>query len=207
MSGVGFDPVGLELFRSGLSILLVGSVIKLMDDFLDLRYDIAEGYEGLAVRLGEGTLPYALLLFALGAMCHASTAISLLLGAYVVGMAGEYDRPLPSGLKGYQEGALVLLVALLLLPWSDLLWALLAMGAVQILDDLHDYATDRITGNPNLARRFGVVELHFAGLLLLTVAAHLRPVGTTLLFLALPIVLAADQLLARPLPRTRGWGL
>src|SRR5690606_24645016 len=120
---------------------------------------------------------------------------------------GELTRPLPSGLKGYQEGAILFVIGVLMLPWSDVLWAVTVMFALQAIDDLHDFGADRISGNPNLARKIGIVELHLAGLLAICFAVILRPVSTVLLFVAVPIVLAADQRLARPLPHTRGWGL
>lgn len=159
-----------------------------MDDFLDLRYDVMEGTETLAARLGEGSIAYALISFALGAMVGAEAAVALMIGAYAVGMAGDFDRRLPSGLSGYQESAVLLLLAVLFLPWRTLLWAVASMLCVQLLDDLEDLALDRISGNPNFARRIGVVEAHMLALVALLVAAIARPAGTVAVFVATALI-------------------
>lgn len=206
MFEVGYEPESvILLIRGGLAIVLTGCVIKLMDDFLDLRYEVVEGRSGLVVSLGEGTLPYALLLLSFASMLHMFTAISLMLGAYAVGMAGEHTRPLPSGLKGYEEAFIVLILALVAIPWTHILWATCSMLAVQAIDDLFDMQSDQITGNPNLARKLGIVEVSIIGLLALIVAVHFRPVSTAIVFLAVPVVLMLDQKLAKPLSRRRRW--
>jgi len=206
LSGVGYDPAGLwEILQNAAAILLAGGVVKLMDDFLDLRYDIFEGEPSLAVRLGEGTLPYSLLLFALAVLAEAEVACALFLGAYAVGMAGDLERQLPSGLYGYQEAAVALIVGFLFLPWHSALWGASVMLAVQAVDDLFDLAPDRTSGNPNLARRYGIVETQLAGLLALLVAAVTRPVGTATVFVSIPLLLWATHALAWPGRRTRGW--
>lgn len=205
MSGVGYDPTGLmELAKSATAILLCGWVVKMMDDFLDLRYDILQGEQSLAVRLGEGTLPYSLLLFCFAVLIEPATACSLLLGAYACGMAGDLERQLPSGLKGYQEALAALLFGLLFLPWHAVVWGASVMLAVQAVDDLADLGPDRMSGNPNLARRFGIVETRLAALGALFVAANLRPVGTAMVFAAIPLLMWIISTLLKPGSR-RGW--
>ena len=78
--------------------------------------------KALAVRLGEGTLPYSLLLFCFAVLIEPATACSLLLGAYACGMAGDLERQLPSGLKGYKKPLAALLFGLLFLPWHAVVW-------------------------------------------------------------------------------------
>jgi len=204
--GVGYDPADAwSLLREAAAILLVGGAIKLMDDFLDLRYDVFEGEPSLAVRLGEGTLAYALLLFALAALADARASCALFLGAYAAGMAGDFDRQLPSGLYGYQEAAAALVAGLLFLPWPWALWGLSVMVAVQAVDDLEDLAPDHASGNPNLARRLGVVETQLLGVLTLFLAALLRPVSTAVVFVAVPLLLWAARALVWPARRAGRW--
>lgn len=189
MSGVGFDPAQAgEWARLGAATLFTGVAVRLMDDFLDLRYDVLEGAETLAVRLGEGSIAYALISFALGAMVDAQTAVALMIGAYAVGMAGDLDRRLPSGLAGYQESAAVLAAGLLFLPLRTLLWAVASMLCVQLLDDLEDLGPDRVSGNPNFARRLGVVEAHMLALAALLIAALAHPEGTVTVFAATALI-------------------
>lgn len=184
--------------------MLAAWVVKMMDDFLDLRYDILQGQDSLAVRLGEGTLPYSLLLFCFATLLEPVTTCSLFLGAYAAGMAGDLERRLPSGWLGYQEALAALLSALVFLPWHAVVWGASVMLAVQALDDLADLAPDRISGNPNLARRFGIVETRLAALGAVAVAAGLRPLGTALVFVAIPFVLWAMSSFLKPAVR-RGW--
>lgn len=191
--------------RLSAAVLLTGVAVKLMDDFLDLRYDVFEGTETLAVRLGEGSIAYALVSFALAAGADAKTAVALMVGAYAVGMAGDFDRQLPSGLYGFQESLALLAAAALLVPWRAVLWAASAMLCVQLLDDLEDLATDRLTGNPNLARRIGVVEAHMLALGALFVAALTHPVGTVAVFVAVPLVGWGCQTARTPVFRKRRW--
>lgn len=205
MSGVGYDPAELVgLVRSAAAIFLTGWVVKLMDDFLDLRYDILQGERSLAIRLGEGTLPYSLLLFCLAVLLEPVAACSLFLGAYAAGMASDLERRLPSGLPGVKEALAALLVGFLFLPWHAVLWGVAVMLAVQAVDDLADLAPDRISGNPNLARRFGIVETRLAALGALAVAASLRPLGTVMVFAAIPLVLACMSALVKP-ASGKGW--
>ena len=207
MSGVGFDPAQAgEWARLGAAVLFTGVAVRLMDDFLDLRFDVCEGAETLAVRLGEGSIAYALISFALGAMVHPEAAVALMVGAYAVGMAGDIGRRLPSGLSGYQESAVLLLLAALFLPWRTLLWAVASMLCVQLLDDLEDLALDRITGNPNLARRIGVVEAHMLALVALLTAALAHPAGTAAVFVATALIgWGCQAALGRSGSRWRRW--
>src|SRR5690606_28617342 len=96
-------------------------------------------------------------------------------------------------------------VGFLFLPWPTVLWAAAVVLCVQSLDDLADLAPDRQSGNPNLARRFGIVEVKMVALLALVVAAGIRPISTAAVFIAVPLIEWASVAAARPLPPTRGW--
>lgn len=204
MSGAGFEHLP-DLIRTAVCILLMGGVIRLMDDFLDLRYDVFEGALTLATRLGEGTLPYTLLGFAIAVMLDSQTAAALMAGAYAVGMAGDFDRQLPSGLAGYQEGALALVAALVFLPLATVVWALFAMFSVQVFDDLDDLAVDQRTGNPNIARRWGIMEARMAAIAGLVAAGLIMPIETAAVYVVVPVVGWSSRIIAKPIAKTRGW--
>ncbi len=205
MFGAGFEPHVWEMVRVGCVIVLMGGVIKLMDDFLDLRYDVFVGSQSLAMRLGEGTLPYSLMGFAVAVVLDSTLAAAIMMGAYAIGMAGDHDRQLPSGLTGYQESILVLGLALAFIPWQRVLWAIFAMLAVQLADDLYDFEADRCSGNPNLVRRLGRVEAHMLGAGSVVAAALLNPFATALVFASVPLVLWVFGRLLRPSSPNRGW--
>lgn len=205
MFGAGFEPHAWEIVRITAVIVLMGGVIKLMDDFLDLRYDVFVGSQSLAMRLGEGTLPYALMGFTFAVILDPTLAAAIMIGAYAAGMAGEYDRQLPSGLSGYQEAFLVLCFAFAFIPWPHVTWAIFIMLAIQLADDLYDLEADRCSGNPNLVRKLGRVESHMLGAGSLVAAALLNPGATALAFASVPLVLWVFGTVGRPAWPNRGW--
>lgn len=188
MSGVGFELELINALRVGAALLLTGLAIRLMDDFLDLRYDAQAGIPSPAVRLGEATLPYGLLALAAGAALHAPTSLTLFFAAYAVGMIQDLRRPLPSGIAGWQEGGIVLVFGALLLGFWTQVWALAVMLFIQAVDDLLDYRLDRMSGNPNLVRAYGYVEVCLVALLCLVIAAMLQPIGTGMAIAAAAIL-------------------
>lgn len=197
MFGAGFEIAAVvPLVRAALAILCTGVAVKLMDDFLDFRYDAQYGIPSPAVRLGEATLPYAMAALALGAAMNATLALCLFSSAYAIGMVQDLGRPLPSGLLGWQEGLLAVGIGALCLDPFVQLWALVVMAFVQAVDDLFDLKSDAMAGSPNLARRFGVGEVRLAALGLLALAAALRPFDTAAVVVAVACVEAAMWRLA-----------
>ena len=174
--------------RAGAAILCAGLAVKLMDDFLDLRYDSQTGIPSPAVRLGEATLPYGLVLLAVGAAFHPSVALSLFLAAYSTGMVQDLRRALPSGLTGWQESLVVLGLGALLLGPVRQIWGLAMMVFVQAVDDTIDYHVDQMSGNPNLLRRFGWVEVNGVALACFALAAWLYPIETALTIVAAAVL-------------------
>ncbi len=188
------------------AIFLCGWVIKMMDDFLDLRYDVFQGEQSLAVRLGEGTLAlFAAPVWLGGAHppgCCVLTVSRRLRRRHGRGpgaaaafgplrLPGGTLRPCGSAFS-FSRG-------------MSMLWGAAVMLAVQAIDDLWDLAPDRMSGNPNLARRFGIVETRLLGLGALLVAAVLRPLETAMVFVSIPVVLwTISSLLQAGGPRTGG---
>ena len=120
MFGGGYDATWLFSVRSLAALLCVAFAVKMMDDFMDLRHDVELGVPSIAARLGEATLPYAMLLLALAALFDGKASLPLFAASYAVGMAFDLSRPLPSGLYGWQEAALALVAgAILAGPWSN----------------------------------------------------------------------------------------
>lgn len=184
MFGAGSEWTWLADLQSSAAVLLTAFAVKMMDDFMDLRTDIHLGIPSVAERLGDATLPYALVLLALAALFDADTAGSLFAASYAVGMAFDLNRVLPSGLYGWQEAGGVLLLGMLLAGPTVQLWALLTIGFVQAVDDIADMRSDAFTGAANLVRRFGTGEVHMAALALLLAAAYLRPFLTVVVIVA-----------------------
>jgi 4-hydroxybenzoate polyprenyltransferase len=211
MFGGGYDATWLFSVRSLAALLCVAFAVKMMDDFMDLRHDVELGVPSIAARLGEATLPYAMLLLALAALFDGMASLPLFAASYAVGMAFDLSRPLPSGLYGWQEAALALVAGAILAGPLEQLWALCVVAFVQCMDDVADREHDWLAGTNNLVRRFGLGEVSMAALALFAVAAWLRPFLTAGVVVA---VACAEGILwrlttGRPKtgvrPAQRGW--
>lgn len=196
--------------RAAAAVFLTGLAVKLMDDFLDLRTDLQAGIPSAGERLGEATLPYALLLLALGALMDVRVAVPLFTASYAVGMAFDLSRVLPSGLYGWQEALLAVGAGAAFAGPAQQLWALAVVAFVQCMDDIADVNKDAWSGNSNLVRRLGSGEVHMAAFAALSAAAALQPVHTVFVCVAVAAVEAVVWHFATYRPRgggyaPRGW--
>ena len=139
-----FDLV--SYLKSGMAIILVGLVIKIMDDFLDEEWPPSRG---LLRTLGKGVLPYSIVIFLLAISLDFSLTVALFLASYITGMIFVTNHVLPSGLSSWLESILAILLSVLIAGYDLTLWAILIMLAVQLIDDYLDYRNDQRRGLPN----------------------------------------------------------
>lgn len=133
--------------------LLVGFIVKLMDDYLDY-----EENSPVFSYLGHGLLPYSLLLLLFAVAIDFAQASALFLAAYSVGMVGRGQHAqLPTGLTPQIECLAVIMVGVYLSDWRTMFAALAALVAVQALDDLIDYPKDCMLGIQSWCTRHGPV--------------------------------------------------
>lgn len=171
-----------------LSMILIGLVIKWLDDSLDSEFDICRGERTLAARLGRSLLPYALCVAVFALSLDAKLASALFLSSYALGMVTNWTERLPTRLPPYVESVIAVLFGVLLAGPGLELWALLFIAWVDWLDDLVDFRKDRVTGNRNLAHKIGFVETTLLILLALLGSVWLRPDLTLMGFVAVTIV-------------------
>ena len=138
------------------SVLIVGFAIKIMDDYIDQDIDVIKNEPNLYIALEYGGLPYALLLLSLAAVIDLDAAISLFLSSFAVGMVGNLTVKMPSGLYGFFESIIVILLGIILFK-SEMLSSLFIMAAIQLWDDFLDYEKDNMS-KKNLAFLLGKVE-------------------------------------------------
>lgn len=138
------------------SAFFVGWAIRLMDDALDSDLDQLVGKINWSTRLGGGTTAYALYAFAFAVLLNPAVGVTLLAGAYAVGMIGE-SRRLPTRLPGYLEGALLWLASAWRFGLATAWAALGIMIAVQLIDDLLDHAQDQWLKSPNWTTKMGLI--------------------------------------------------
>ena len=170
-----------------LGVFLTGVAIKLMDDHLDREQDRSAGLLNWSDRLGRATLPYALAALLLAGVLDLRAAASLFFASYAVGMGRGLGQQLPSGLRGYQEIGLSLVVGAAAAGLRYMGLALILMGAVQLADDILDRRED--TAAQSAKRNSGAVDLtwlteRILGVLLLLVLAVLIDWAETLMVAA-----------------------
>lgn len=169
-----------NLLTDFLSILLIGSAIKLMDDVLDEEIDRLEGRETLAIRLGPAVVPYCMVLVALAVILNLPLALSLFFASYALGMFGDFLRILPTGVRGWVEAVVILFLGIVLFGWHEMVTSLALIWCIQIADDLFDRRRDEGVGCYNLTHCLGIWESLGSLLLSFALAAWLSPVKSIL---------------------------
>jgi 4-hydroxybenzoate polyprenyltransferase len=183
MSGAGYEPV-----VHTLAMVLTGVVVKIMDDYLDMEFDLHVGKKTLAVRWGRACLPYALLVFGLAMALAPGLSFALFAASYAIGMGHVLSESMPSRLPGWLESLAVIGMAVGTVGWKTAVWALLAVFSVQLIDDVIDREPDGMTGQANIARRIGTIEALLLLLAATLCSALLMPLETVEMLLALPLV-------------------
>lgn len=143
-----------------LAIILVGILIKLMDDYLDYADEADNESLGgiLLSRISRGVLPYLLIILILGLYLDFTLTSALFLSAYSVGMTGQGLRLLPSGATNIAESILAILLGGLIAGPGLMTLSLAAITAVQAADDLLDAKIDGLRGSRSWYYRFGARE-------------------------------------------------
>ncbi|MGE5561268.1 MAG: hypothetical protein ACM3XN_09535 [Chloroflexota bacterium] len=145
--------------RSTLAVLATGLAIKLMDDIFD-------GEETTVAGLSTaGATIYAMVALAIGVALAPAVGLPLFAAAYAVGMAGDPQETLPSGMPAWVESALALAVAAAISGIAAMAHALLVVAAVQLVDDVLDFQADSAIPERNLAHRFGRGEAALAAII------------------------------------------
>lgn len=150
-----------EIFEQStivFSTLLCGIAVKLVDDFLDKDMDNRAGSSNFTIRLGNGTIIYAMLALTVAASINAMISIPLFLASYSIGMFNDLKQLFPSGLKGWQEALFILLLGILLWGWQLMLFSVLLISSIQLFDDYLDMYIDERVGYRNIANHIGKVE-------------------------------------------------
>lgn len=170
------------------AILAGGFAVKMMDDALDVDYDICRGRRTLAAKLGKGALPYTLLAALIGTAWNVHLVIAIFLGSYAVGMTLRMSERLPTHLPAYLEIILAAMLSVLLVGWVLTVWAIAMMAVIDWLDDVVDVSTDALAGASNMVARIGFIETLILILCALCVAVFTNPLLTALTFVALPLL-------------------
>lgn len=162
----------LPLLRKALSIFTIGLVIKIMDDYTDQDIDILANEPNIFVILGLGGLPYVLLLLSLAFILDPPSSLSLFMASYAIGMAGSLSVKMPSGLYGFQESILVILLSFFFLESTNIISSILIITSIQLWDDYLDYEKDKFN-KKNWAFVLGKVECFLLGIIFFLLSFYL----------------------------------
>lgn len=172
-------------------ILVIGTVIKLMDDYLDQDLDKIEGKYTLAMFLEKATLPYTLLCTVMCMALEPMLTGSLFLASYLVGMGHDLQRQLPLGWTAWQESLLFGLFGLVGFGIAEMISSLLIVLFIQLADDFVDYHSDSITSRRNFVLQLGLWESFILGVIVLVAAFALDVEKAILVSISTPLILAA----------------
>lgn len=148
---VGDYNIILQLTAS----ILVGIVIKLLDDYMDEELPP----KLLSPELKNAILPYSLILFSVAAALDVLYAVTLFSAAYILGMFFHMQQKLPTGLTSLQESLIILAINFLMFPLRTVFTSLLVIFFIQCIDDLIDRQWDKRMGHHNLTNKFGTGEV------------------------------------------------
>ncbi|NPV44908.1 MAG: hypothetical protein HPY70_13195 [Firmicutes bacterium] len=169
----------IYLFRQFSSILLVGLVIKIMDDIIDENYP---------EYLYKAALPYAIIIFVISTLIEHKTAISLFMSSYIVGMFSDINETLLTGLKGYQESLIIFGLGTVFLGWKEFIFSLTIIIGIQLIDDVIDVSIDRNSGQRNMVMRYGKVEIFIVSMIFFVFSLMLNPVKGAIILVVAPLV-------------------
>jgi len=128
----------------------------MLDDYNDEEYDKLIGSPNIAVVLGSGIMSYSIFLFSMACILNLNTSVCLFLSSFSLGMTDNLFIKMPSGLRGYQESLITIIIGLVLFK-KQMLAALLLMSSIQLFDDYFDYNNESFS-TKNWAFILGKVE-------------------------------------------------
>ncbi|AOY77168.1 hypothetical protein [Clostridium formicaceticum] len=168
----------LEIFRKYIGILLIGIVIKLLDDDVDEDKRNKSFHSKIYRDLTAYKLPYCLLFLSLSMLLETYLVFSLFTCAYMIGMFHFPGQKLPLHLKAYQEMALLAIINIFFIPLEIFFFAFTSILLIQLIDDLMDKAYDFKYGYKNFVNKFGKGEIILVSSILLILCLMLSWTNT-----------------------------
>ncbi|ACL69911.1 hypothetical protein [Halothermothrix orenii] len=164
------------MFKRFFSIFLVGLVIKIMDDYLDIDIDNLKEEINIVRVLDRGVLPYSLIIIVIALALNFKEAATYFLASYTVGMAKINNYVLPSKLKSWQESIFVFILSVIFFSWLQTLSAIILITGLQIVDDFIDYRYDKYKEKNNILDVMGFPTATAFFMILLIISLKFFPV-------------------------------
>ncbi|SNR87972.1 hypothetical protein SAMN05446037_1001194 [Anaerovirgula multivorans] len=171
----------LEILSKYFGILLIGIVIKLLDDEIDDDKTNTRSQSNLYRDVMEYKLPYCLLFLAIAMLLESQLIFALFTSAYMIGMFHLPHQRLPFKLKGYEEMIILFCINLLLIPFDIFAIAFISIFLIQLLDDLQDYQYDFKYGFKNFVNKYGKGEVILVSGILLVLCIIISLMNTMII--------------------------
>ncbi|MGB9839582.1 hypothetical protein [Thermovenabulum sp.] len=177
-----------NLLKKFLSLLFIGIVIKLMDDYLDEDKDNLTNSKNLSHLLKKGILPYSLLLFAIAVIADFNYSISIFMSSYITGMLYNVDEKSNLGITFRAEIIVVLLIGIFMFGVKEMSSSIFLIASVQLLDDYIDYEKDK-PFKKGFAWKIGKAECLMVFILCVLISLYLDYLKTFFSYICLSIIL------------------
>ncbi|MFW6015342.1 MAG: hypothetical protein ACOCRK_02830 [bacterium] len=130
------------MFERFTGIFLIGIVIKLMDDYLDKDIDNLIGKWNITLILKNGIVPYTLVLLIIALSLNFKEGTAYFFSSYILGMAYDISKTLPSRLNAWQESIIIFILASIITTIETIIISILFVFFLQIIDDILDIKND-----------------------------------------------------------------
>jgi len=182
------------MYERILGLLLIGAVIKLMDDFLDKEIDRILEKNNYAILIGNSILPYCLLLMTIALYLNFEENTTFFIASYATGMAQDYDKKLPTNIFAWQESVFILFFSILYISFYDTVYALILILCLQLIDDLMDFKQDKYVNDFNYIKIVGIIPGVILILLLILISYKYFPLKLVYFSIAVIILYVIDYL-------------
>ncbi|WZL74955.1 hypothetical protein QBE52_09790 [Clostridiaceae bacterium 35-E11] len=155
-----------DIIRKIICSILVGLVIRILDDYIDQDIQYVGKSNYIIEKFEKSIFPYSILFVTIAAGIHLQYTITLISSCYIVGMFHDLHMKLPTGLNGYSESIILVIINIFLFSFKDIVTSLMIIILIQCIDDLLDMTWDRKYGYKNYANKFGKLEIVMISLII-----------------------------------------
>ncbi len=176
------------MFNRFFGILLMGIVIKVMDDYFDKEIDKESKQWNINILLGRSILPYSLLIAIISLYLNFTEAAAVFAASYTIGMLHTYRGILPTKIYGWQEGFVILLIFSYILSFREIIVTIIIVGIIQLIDDMLDYKKEKFINQNNIINKIGIFNTILSTFILLFIAIKFFPLKFNYFFIAAVVV-------------------
>lgn len=181
------SPIIYSNIRYFFCILLTGFVIKFVDDYIDREKDYLIGQKNIFNILDDNILPYIFIIYSVACYIDRTTAVTLFLASFSLGMIHDFTAKMPTLLYGYQESIILIALSVLIIGIKDMLSSLLIIASIHLIDDLID-VNKEIYIKKNWAFLLGKVETLTLSIIFFLLSVYINLYKTLMVLIATPLV-------------------